>query len=102
MIRGGTCLLSKTSRQGHRKFDLFAERDEKKHGEQRRLVSRPYSMDALRDLEPYVDKAVEVFLENMSQREGQIIDMGNWVQLFAFGEDGDFLFVDISDLLTAC
>ncbi len=71
--------------QGHRKFDLFAERNEKVHGEQRRLVSRAYSMEALRDLEPYVDKAVNVFLNNMDQREGQVIDMGTWVQLFAFG-----------------
>ena len=72
--------------QGHRKFDLFAERNEKIHAEQRRLVSRAYSMEALKDLEPYVDEAVRVFLDNMEQRQGQVIDMGNWVQLFAFGK----------------
>jgi cytochrome P450 len=71
--------------QGHRKFDLFAERNEKLHGEQRRLVSRAYSMEALRDLEPYVDNAVKVFVEKMNESLGQVIDMGNWVQLFAFG-----------------
>ena len=74
--------------QGHRKFDLFAERDERIHGEQRRLVSRAYSMDALKDLEPYVDNAVDVFLDNMSQKQDQVIDLGNWVQLFAFGTFG--------------
>ena len=72
-------------RQGHRKFDLFAERNERIHGEQRRLVSRAYAMDSLKDLEQYVDNAVNVFLDNMSRRQDQIIDMGNWVQLFAFG-----------------
>ncbi len=71
--------------QGHRKFDLFGERDEKIHGEQRRLVSRAYAMDSLKDLEEYVDHAVTIFLDNMSERQGQVIDMGNWVQLFAFG-----------------
>ena len=71
--------------QGHRKFDLFAERNERLHGEQRRLVSRAYSMDALKDLEPYVDNAIQVFLDCMSERQGEVIDMGNWVQLFAFG-----------------
>jgi len=71
--------------QGHRKFDLFAERNERIHGEQRRLVSRAYAMDSLKDLEQYVDNAVNVFLDNMNQRQGQVIDMGNWVQLFAFG-----------------
>jgi cytochrome P450 len=72
--------------QGHRKFDLFAGRDERLHGEQRRLVSRAYSMEALRDLEPFVDNAIHVFLEKMDERVGQIVDMGNWVQLFAFGK----------------
>ena len=43
-------------------------------------------MEALKDLEPYVDDAVKVFLENMDQRQNQVIDMGNWVQLFAFGK----------------
>jgi len=71
--------------KGHRKFDLFAEPNERLHGEQRRLVSRAYSMEALKDLEPYVDNAVRVFLDNMNERQGSIIDMGNWVQLFAFG-----------------
>ena len=72
--------------QGHRKFDLFAERNERLHGEQRRLVSSAYAMEALKDLEPFVDKAINVFMDCMSQREGRVVDMGNWVQLFAFGE----------------
>lgn len=72
--------------QGHRKLDLFGERDEKIHGQQRRLVSRPYSMDSLKDLEPYVDNTVQAFLDAMSQRAGQVVDMGNWLQLFAFGK----------------
>jgi hypothetical protein len=43
-------------------------------------------MEALRDLEPFVDNAIHVFLEKMDERVGQIVDMGNWVQLFAFGK----------------
>jgi cytochrome P450 len=80
--------------QGHRKFDLFAERNERLHGEQRRLVSSAYAMEALKDLEPFVDKAINVFMDCMKQREGRVVDMGNWVQLFAFGE----LFVIIVQL----
>ena len=38
-------------RQEHRKFDLFAERDENIHSAQRRLVSRIYSIVAVKDLE---------------------------------------------------
>lgn len=71
--------------QGHRKFDLFAEKDEKLHGKQRSLISSAYSMTSLKDLEPYVDDSVKRFLDAMSERQNQIVDMGKWAQLFAFG-----------------
>ena len=71
--------------QGHRKFDLFPERNERIHGEQRRLVSRAYAMGSLRELEPFVDDALKVFMDNMKQKSREVVDMGNWVQLFAFG-----------------
>ncbi|USW57042.1 Putative cytochrome P450 [Septoria linicola] len=78
--------------QGHRKFDLFAERSEKLHGEQRRLVSRPYSMDSLKLLEPYVDDAVRVFTNEMGKRVGKVVDIGYWAQLFAFDVIGEVTF----------
>ena len=34
--------------QGHRKFDLFAEKDEKIHGKQRSMISAAYSMASLK------------------------------------------------------
>ncbi|KAK5007604.1 hypothetical protein LTR16_007423, partial [Cryomyces antarcticus] len=70
--------------QGHRKFDLFAERDERLHGNQRRLISRAYAMESLKDLEPYVDDSVKHFLGKMDEQQGRSVDMGSWVQLFAF------------------
>lgn len=78
--------------QGHRKFDLFAERDEKIHASQRRLVSRAYSMDALKDLEPHVNTAVKTFLSKMSSLQGGSVDMGKWTQLFAFDIIGEITF----------
>lgn len=72
--------------QGHRKFDLFAERDENIHSAQRRLVSRIYSMESLKDLEKYVDNAVAHFMTIMQTRQNQDTNMGLFVQLFAFGE----------------
>lgn len=78
--------------QGHRKFDLFAERDEKIHGQQRRLVSRAYSMEALKDLEPHVNTAVSTFLSKMSSLKSSTIDMGKWTQLFAFDIIGEITF----------
>ncbi|KAM0717345.1 hypothetical protein Q7P37_007197 [Cladosporium fusiforme] len=78
--------------QGHRKFDLFAERDEKIHASQRRLVSRAYSMEALRDLEPHVNTAIEIFLSKMSSLKNSPVDMGKWTQLFAFDVIGELTF----------
>jgi cytochrome P450 len=75
--------------QGHRKFDLFAERDEAIHRTQRRLVSNAYSMDALKKLEPYVDQTLTVLLSKLSEfainGKDRTIDMALWAQLFAFG-----------------
>ncbi|TDZ60839.1 Cytochrome P450 monooxygenase gsfF [Colletotrichum trifolii] len=80
--------------QGSRKFDLFPERDDALHGAQRRLVSRPYAMSALKELEPYVDNAIRVFFNKLDtmEREKQVIDMGNWVQLYAFDTIGEVTF----------
>ena len=44
-------------------------------------------MEALKDLEQYVDNAVTVFMDQMNKRLGEVVDMGNWVQLFAFGKN---------------
>lgn len=70
----------------------MSERDERLHGSQRRLVSQIYSMDALKDLEQYVDNAVAHFRKMMQDRIGQNIDMGFFVQLFAFDVVGEVTF----------
>lgn len=72
--------------QGHRKFDLFAEQDETIRGSQRRLVSRIYAMDSLKDLEKYVQEAVHHFVTRLYETQGTKIDFGLWLQLFAFGQ----------------
>ncbi|KAK5465518.1 hypothetical protein LTS15_002081 [Exophiala xenobiotica] len=76
--------------QGGRKFDLFAEQDVAIHASQRRLVSRIYAMETLKDLEPYVDTTVFRFVERMREHRGVSIDMGKWLQLFAFGKKPPF------------
>ena len=78
--------------QGHRKFDMFAERDERLHGSQRKLISRAYSMESMKDVEPYIDGSIRIFLKNMDILKGQSIDLGKWVQLFAFDVIGEITF----------
>ena len=72
--------------QGRRKFDLFAERDEKVHRAHRKLVNNIYSIDGLKGLEPYVDDSVKVFLARLSKVQDRPINMAYWAQLFAFGK----------------
>ena len=71
--------------QGHRKFDLFGERQGEVHRSHRRLVSSIYSAESLKDFEPYVDQAIDLFIDKMNEMEERSFDMGKWVQLFAFG-----------------
>ncbi|KAF1349044.1 cytochrome P450 family protein [Delphinella strobiligena] len=62
------------------------------HGKQRSLISSAYSMTSLKDLEPHVDECVHKFLDIMDGMQGQVIDMGKWVQLFAFDIIGEISF----------
>ena len=49
-------------------------------------------MDALNDLEPYIDDAVAHFCRKMQAQVDQKIDMGLFVQLFAFDIVGEVTF----------
>ncbi|KAI1809550.1 cytochrome P450 family protein [Poronia punctata] len=72
--------------KGTRSFDLVNEQDEKLHGIQRRLVARPYSMESMRRLEPHMDELLDMMLRRFDEAamSRQAIDLGYWIQLFAF------------------
>ncbi|GME58427.1 cytochrome p450 family protein [Neofusicoccum parvum] len=80
--------------KGKRPFDLFAEPNEQIHGQQRRLVSRAYTMDTMKSLEPYVDTTINVFLDKLEEigSKGQTIDFAYLIQLFAFDVIGEVSF----------
>lgn len=72
---------------GMRTFDLFTERDERVHGQQRRLVASAYTMNAIKSLEPYVNHTTAVLLAKLGElsAKGQAVDIAYLLQLFAFG-----------------
>jgi cytochrome P450 len=80
--------------QGHRKFDLFGGRDEKVHGQHRRLISSIYSLDQLKKLEPGVDTAISLLCKRLGEitKDGSGVDMSKWAQLFAFDVIGEVTF----------
>ncbi|KAF2472168.1 cytochrome P450 [Lindgomyces ingoldianus] len=67
--------------RGHRKFNVFGGQDMQVHALQRKLVARAYALESLEDLEPYVDRSIEVFMRKMHEQLDQEINMAEWAQL---------------------
>ncbi|KAI3336999.1 cytochrome P450 family protein [Xylariaceae sp. AK1471] len=89
--------------RGTRPFDLANERDEKVHGAQRRLVARPYSMESMKHLEPQISLLLESLLRQLDNfaESSQAIDLGYWVQLFAFDVVGAVSFGKSFDFVSS-
>ncbi|PWY70505.1 cytochrome P450 family protein [Aspergillus heteromorphus CBS 117.55] len=69
--------------RGSRSFDLVGHRDEKIHSEQRKLVARAYSMNSMVHLEPNVDAVIKTLIQKLDGLSG-VVDLGAFIQLFAF------------------
>lgn len=80
--------------RGMRTFDLFTERDERVHGQQRRLVASAYTMNAIKSLEPYVNHTTAVLLAKLGElsAKGQAVNIAYLLQLFAFDVIGEVSF----------
>lgn len=66
--------------------NLFAVRDPALHGQMRRKVASMFSMTTLVNYEEYVDECLVLFQKRLHEfaTQGTVIDMGLWVQFFAF------------------
>lgn len=75
-------------------MNLFSTRDEQFHRDQKRPVANAYSMTSLLELEPAVDSCTEIFrsqLQNFADKK-RPIDLGTWLQYYAFDVVGEFTF----------
>ncbi|KAG6994393.1 Pisatin demethylase [Fusarium oxysporum f. sp. conglutinans] len=65
---------------------LFADRDTKRHAHHRKLFQNNYSMSSLISYEPYVNECADLFVQRLSEisQTGLPIDMGHWLQCYAF------------------
>lgn len=62
-------------------------------------------MATLKDLQPYIDETIELFMEKMRQKDGDIVDLCLWTQLFAFGESSasrQHLLSKAGDIVQTC
>ncbi|KAJ5961635.1 cytochrome P450 pisatin demethylase [Penicillium viridicatum] len=83
--------------------NLFSVRSSTKHAEDRKKVASLYSMTSLVAYEPFVDNCIEIFKQRLDEfaTKGQLIDMGHWLQCYAFDVIGNITFGDRFGFLDA-
>lgn len=71
--------------------NLFSERSSTKHARDRKKVAALYSMTSLMAYEPFVDDCVAIFEQRLREfaKQGCFIDMGHWLQCYAFDVIGE-------------
>ncbi|KAJ5315081.1 cytochrome P450 [Penicillium atrosanguineum] len=71
---------------------LFSVRDPAAHQALRRPVAQKFSMSSIKSLEPFADECSKIFFNAMKDFEGQNIDLGAWLQWYAFDVIGAITF----------
>lgn len=71
---------------------MFSTRDPSYHQALRRSVSQKFAMSSIRALEPFADECSAIFLRAMDDMEGQLVDLGAWLQWYAFDVIGAITF----------
>ncbi|ETS84381.1 hypothetical protein PFICI_02406 [Pestalotiopsis fici W106-1] len=71
---------------------MFSTRSSNEHKAIKRPVAQKYSMSSIRTLEYLVDPCSEIFTNAMEELEGQVIDLGVWLQWYAFDVIGAMTF----------
>lgn len=71
---------------------MFSTTDPEEHKHLKRSVSQKYSMTSIRNLEYLVDPCSQIFSAAMEDLQGQIVDLGAWVQWYAFDVIGAISF----------
>ena len=78
---------------GRRAASLVAVTDEATHARMKRLVANAYALSTLVEFEPLVDSTTHVFLDVLQERfagqSGAVIDLGKYVQYYAFDVMGE-------------
>ncbi|KAM3417726.1 hypothetical protein BST61_g5959 [Cercospora zeina] len=74
--------------------DQFTDLDESHHAARRRLLSNVYSMSSVLESEAHVDVCTELFMARLSEfaADGQVLDLGIWLQMYAFDIIGELFF----------
>jgi len=71
---------------------LFATTSPEEHQRLKRSVAQKYSMTAMRGLEYLVDPCSTIFIDAMKDLQGEVVDLGAWLQWYAFDVVGAMSF----------
>lgn len=71
---------------------MFTIRDPAGHQALRRPVAQKFSMSSIKSLEPFADECTKIFVDAMKDLEGQRVDLGAWLQWYAFDVIGAITF----------
>ncbi|KAF8853739.1 putative cytochrome P450 pisatin demethylase [Acephala macrosclerotiorum] len=76
------------------RFNLFSTRDEVFHREDKKKVANAYSMTSLLEMEYAVDDCSKIFMQKLRgfSDKGETVDLGAWLQYYAFDVVGEFTF----------
>ncbi|KAK1484646.1 hypothetical protein CTAM01_12890 [Colletotrichum tamarilloi] len=78
--------------EDERMQSLFTAIDPEMHKALKRPVAQKYSMTSIRTLEYLVDPCTKMFTDAMTDMQGQVVDLGTWVQWYAFDVIGAITF----------
>ncbi|KAJ5762320.1 cytochrome P450 [Penicillium nucicola] len=80
------------SYEGETMPSMFSVRDPVQHQALRRPVAQKFSMSSIKALEPFADECTKIFIDAMHDLEGQCVDIGVWLQWYAFDVIGAITF----------
>ncbi|KAJ9608038.1 hypothetical protein H2200_007026 [Cladophialophora chaetospira] len=99
---------------GKRAASLVAMTDETQHAKSKRLIAHAYSLSTLVEYGELVDRTTDVFLQTLEDRfagDSQVLDLGRYLQFFAFDVIGELTFsrrlgfieqgVDVNNIIDA-
>ena len=64
--------------------NMFSTRSLEEHKRLKRPVASKYLMSSLRNLEHLIDPCSTIFTDAMADLQGQVVDLGAWLQWYAF------------------
>ncbi|KAF1939453.1 cytochrome P450 [Clathrospora elynae] len=75
-------------------LDQFSETDERVHSNYRRIVNPVYTLSNVLKSEAYINKVSKLFVKRLGEHADrkEAIDLGKWLQMYAFDVIGEIFF----------